>query len=267
MTYRPIDLPGIFYMKLNQHLQVGEYRRLCRELRKSKYSVVRASEALRLFDQKRLMIKDRVRVIWIHDVESPSDNWLAEEMAEVEAAHGFASTYNIRTFCAMDNELRKTLRRVVKWGGEIQYQYEDLVTAHGDVRLARRMFGENLKWLRRHFPRINVAFSHGVWLSGLDSADQFKVGGRWRPALWTRYGIHPDGELSYFMDILRETYGARFHFFAEPRYLGADEFLTALDETVPGDIVMFLQHPGWWSTIIDIGQMKTCLRESVFFKK
>ena len=95
MRYFPIDLPGLFYMKLNQHLQVHEYRKLCRELKKPKYSVVQASKALQLFDRGRLQVRNRVRVIWIHDIESPSDNWLAEEMAETEAAHGFASTYNM----------------------------------------------------------------------------------------------------------------------------------------------------------------------------
>ena len=267
MTYHPIDLPGIFYLRLNQHLQAGEYRRLCRELRQPKYSVVQASEGLRLFARGDLQIRDGVRVIWIHDIESPSDNWLAEEMAEVEAEHGFAATYNIRTFCALAADLLEPLHRIVKLGGEIQYQYEDLVTAAGDTRLARKMFGENLSRLRQHFPKISIAFAHGVWLSGLDSTDQFKVRGQWRPSLWTRHGIHPLGELYYFMSVARQTYGAKFHYLGESRCLGADEFLASLAKTTPGDVVMLLQHPLWWSTILDIERVKTCFRESVFFRQ
>jgi hypothetical protein len=247
-------------MKLNQHLQVHEYRKLCRELKKPKYSVVQASKALQLFDRGRLQVPNRVRVIWIHDIESPSDNWLAEEMAETEAAYGFASTYNIRTFCATDEELLVPLRRIVKLGGEIQYQHEDLVTAHGNVRTARKMFRRNLEWLRRFFPKITIAFAHGVWLSGIDGTDLFKVNGRWRPSLWTRHGIHPLGELYYFMSVAEATYGEKFHYLGESRCLGAREFLAALERTVEGDVVMFLQHPSWWSTVLDIERAKECSR-------
>jgi len=71
MKYIPIDIPGHWYIKLNQHLNTKEYGRLCRELAKPKYSVVKASAALKLFDAGKLQVKDKIRIIWIHDIETP----------------------------------------------------------------------------------------------------------------------------------------------------------------------------------------------------
>ena len=49
MKYAPIDLPGIWYTKLNQCINEKEYLPLCRELQKEKYRVVKASEGLRAY--------------------------------------------------------------------------------------------------------------------------------------------------------------------------------------------------------------------------
>jgi len=267
LDYLPIDLPGESYTKLNQRLNKKEYVKICKELTKNKYSVVKASEALELYDKSKIQIPDKVRIIWIHDVERPSENWLAEEMARLENKYGFSSTFNIRTFCAMTEELRKPLLNIIKLGGEIQYQYEDLVAARGNVGKARVLFKKNLAYLRKFFRKINTAFAHGVWLSGIDSTKQFYTNNEWDPALWIERGIHKNGELYYFIKLLRGQFKEKFHYIGESRCLGASEFVSALRKTKPGDIVMFLQHPTWWTDIIDIKKLKYCFRESIFFKK
>jgi len=254
--YLPIDLPGLFYIKINQRLNKKEYSRLCRELNKKRYSVVKASEALALYDQGLLQLRDQVRVIWIHDIESPSDNWLAEEIAAIEAQYGLSSTHNIRIFCMMNEELLKPLYAVIRYGGEIGYQYEELVATRGNVQEAQILFGKNLAAVRKVFPGVTTAFSHGVWLSGIDSTNQFKTNGQWNPEVWRKFGIHKNGELYYFMDILKQNFPNDFHYLGEDRYLGADEFLAALRNVAPGGIVMFLQHPTYWSTITDINSWK-----------
>lgn len=266
MKYMPIDLPGIWYTKLNQNINEKEYLPLCRELKKEKYRVIKASEALKLFDEKKLHQDDKVTVIWIHDIESPCENWLSEDMAILEADHGLSSTHNIRIFSMMEEYLREPLFNIVKMGGEIQYQYEELVATRGNVSEARTLFRENLLEVRKYFPDINIAFSHGVYLSGIEATDQFKdQAGKWQPSVWIEQGIHPLGELYYFMELLREKYERKFHYFGEGRYLGADEFLHALNDTGRGDVVMFLQHPMYWSTAVDIAKFKKCARESTFF--
>ena len=232
--YLPIDLPGLFYIKINQRLNKKEYSRLCRELENKRYSVVNATKSLSLFDKDELQIPDGVRVIWMHDIESPSDNWLAEEIAEVEADYGFASTYNIRTFCLMNDDLIKPLKHVVRLGGEIGYQYEDLVATKGDTKAARKLFGKNLEDIRKVFPKVTTAFAHGVWLSGVFAIDQFKTNGTWKPAYWQKYGIHKNGEFYYFMDLLKAKYGDKFHYIIEDSCMGADEFLAALRKVQEG---------------------------------
>jgi hypothetical protein len=259
--YLPIDLPGLFYMKFNQRLNKKEYSRLCRELsKKDRYSVVKATEALALYDQDQLHIPDAVRVIWVHDIESPSDNWLAEEIAKMEADYGLSSTHNIRTFCIMNDEMIEPLKAVVGYGGEIGYQYEDLVATKGDARAARILFGKNLEQIRTHFPDVTTAFAHGVWLSGVNAIDQFKTNGRWKPAFWQKYGIHKNGEFYYFMDLLKAKYQDKFRYIIEDSCMGADEFLAALRAVPPGGVALFLQHPIYWSTVADVESWKK-LRE------
>jgi hypothetical protein len=260
--YLPIDLPGLFCIKINQRLNKKEYSRICRELgKKNRYSVVNATKSLALYDTDELQISDAVRVIWMHDIESPSDNWLAEEIAKVEADYGFASTHNIRTFSIMNDELLKPLKNVVRLGGEIGYQYEDLVATKGDARAARLLFGKNLAEIRKYFPKVTTAFSHGVWLSGINAIDQFKTNGKWKPEFWRKYGIHKNGEFYYFMDLLQAKYRDKFRYINENSCMGADEFLAALRAVRPGGVVMFLQHPTYWSTIADIESWKRLRKE------
>lgn len=264
--YIPIDLGFEHYTKLKHHFYSSEYAKILAEMVKSRYVPVPAAEALSLYDADKLVLRDQVRVIWVHDVERPSDNYLAREMAEMEREFGFHSTYNIRLVNAMTPELRAELDAILAMGHEIQYQYEDLVIAEGDVAKARQGFKEHLAWLRSFYPDITVAFSHGVFKSGIDSTNTFKENGVWHPEIWQESGIHRCGELYYFMDVLRKELGDKFHYFGESRCIGGDEFAAALRSAKAGDVVFFLQHPTWWSDTYDIDALKYLERESPFFK-
>ncbi|MPN11436.1 hypothetical protein SDC9_158737 [bioreactor metagenome] len=211
------------------------------------------------------MLPDRVRVIWIHDVERPSDNYLALQMATMEHEFGFRTSYNIRFLCALTPDFRAELDAVLALSHEIQYQYEDLVIAAGDMAEARAGFRKNLAWLRSFYPDITVGFAHGVYKSGYFSGDIFKENGEWRPELITALGLRPLGELYYVIDRLSAELGLRFHYVGEDRYIGGDEFAAALREAKPGEVVMFLQHPTWWDVNYDFDELRRLVRKSAFF--
>ena len=125
--YIPIDLGFEHYSKLNDELNAKEYAKILAEMSRDRYVPVPYSEALKLYDEKKLVLEDRVRVIWVHDVERPSDNYIARQMAEMEASFGFRTSYNIRVVCVATQELRDELNVLLSLGHELQYQYEDLV--------------------------------------------------------------------------------------------------------------------------------------------
>ena len=264
--YIPMDLTFEHYLKLKQHLNVSEYQKICDEMKNPRYCPVMASEALKLHDRGTLALSDKVRVIWIHDVERPADNYLAKEMADMEHQYGFHSTYNIRVCSAVTSELRTELNDIIKLGHEIQYQYEDLVITQGDIAAARKSFSENLAFLRQYYPGISLSFAHGVYKSGFNSTDIFKENNQWcAEKLLMEYGLHRHGELYYFMSILKNELGDKFHCFAEGTYIGGDEFTKALRSTKPGDVAVFLQHPPWWSDLFNMEDLIHLMRKSSFF--
>lgn len=264
--YIPRDLSFEHYTKLRHHLAVDEYAKICQEMRKPRYAEVPFYESLELYDAGKLVVPDKVRVIWVHDVERPSDNYLSREMATIEREYGFRTSYNIRVVCAATDELRRELIEIQNLGHEIQYQYEDLVMAEGDVAKARISFKENLARLRQFFPDIKAAFAHGVFKSGIDSTDIFKENSVWQPRLWQENGIdHPCGELYYFKNLLKQQLGSRLHYIGETTCIGGDEFAAALGRCNEGDVVVFLQHPTWWSDNYDVAELKKAMRGGVFF--
>ena len=267
MGYIPTDIPGIWYTELNQSVNKEEYTPICEELAKDRYRVITAKESLKLFDAGELMAKDKVTVIWFHDIESPCENYLSYEMAKIEHEFGLASTHNIRTFSAETEALRKPLFDIEKLGGDIEYQYETLIEAQGDVAKARELFGEHLTELREFFPNISVAFAHGIYNSGLDSSTQFKdENGEWAPELWEAHGIHPKGAFYYFIEVLKKQYQEKFHYIGEPQCLGGSEFVEALSDVNLSNIVLFLQHPIYWSSCVRIDAYKEWRRNSILFK-
>ena len=149
---------------------------------------------------------------------------------------------------------------------EIQYQYEDLVITQGDIEAARQSFKENLAHLRKYFPDIKAAFAHGVYKSDYNSTEIFKEDGVWQPKIWQSLGLrHPCAELYYFMSVLKREFGSSFHYFGESSCIGGEEFAEALRSVQEGDIVVFLQHPTWWSDSYDVNELKKVVRGKCFF--
>ena len=263
--YIPIDLGFEHYSKLKDTLNAKEYAKILAEMSSGRYLPVPYAEALKLYDEKRLFPEDKVRVIWVHDIERPSDNYIAREMAEMEASFGFRTSYNIRLVCAATPELRAELEAILALGHELQYQYEDLVITRGDKEKARASFRENFAALKKIFPGISLAYAHGVYLSGFDSTQIFKENGEWRTELLQECGLPPYGELYRFCSQLAKELGGRFRSAVESRTIGGDEFTAALKSCKAGDVLFFLQHPTWWYSRYDLESIKKAVRGGVFF--
>ncbi|MBR2374113.1 MAG: hypothetical protein IKA87_07775 [Lentisphaeria bacterium] len=264
--YIPIDLGFEHYTKLDDHLNAKEYSKILAEMSSGKYEPVPYSEALQLYDEKKLVIPDKVRVIWVHDMERPSDNYIAREMAEMEQSFGFRTSYNIRVVCTATQELRDELQGLLDLGHELQYQYEDLVIAQGDLEKARESFRGNFAALRKLYPGIRYCYAHGVFLSGYNSIDIFRENGVWKTELLQQCGIdHPYGELYRFCGQLKNELGEKYKSAGESRCIGGDEFVAVMRQCKPGDVLYFLQHPTWWYSRYDFDRIKAALRGGAFF--
>lgn len=264
--YIPIDLGFEQYTKLDDCLNAKEYSKILAEISKDRYAPVPYGEALKLYDENKLVIPGKVRVIWVHDIERPSDNWIAREMAEMEASFGFRTSYNIRVLCAATPELRAELDAILALGHEIQYQYEDLVITEGDKVKGRESFRKNMAALKEFYPSITHCYAHGVYKSGFDSTQLFKEDGVWQTELLQECGItHPYGELYRFCSQLKKELGEKYNGVAESRCIGGDEFADFLRQGKEGDVLFFLQHPTWWYNRYDLRKIKEANRGGVFF--
>lgn len=264
-SYIPIDLAFEHYAHVKQELNALEYAKILAEISKPRYSVVTEAEGYDLFMQDKLDIPDKVRVIWLHDVERPNDNALALSMAEMEHEFGLRSSFNLRVVCVLDPEWREYLDKIDKLGHDFEYQHEDIVITQGDKVAGLESFKKHLAYLRSFYPRVRLAFGHGVYKSGFPSDDLFKRDGKFCDEVLAEAGLPPYGELYYFLEKLAEKYGSKYHYFGESRCLGGDEFADALRSCKEGDVVFFLQHPTWWSSHYDLDELKKIVRTSVFF--
>ena len=127
-----MDLAFEHYAHVKQEFNAQEYAKICAEVSKPRYSVVNESEAYKLYFQGQLVLPDQVRVIWLHDVERPNDNYLALKMAEMEHEFNFRTSYNIRLVSLAEPAWREDLFKIKALGHEFQYQHEDLVITGGD---------------------------------------------------------------------------------------------------------------------------------------
>ena len=265
--YVPMDLAFEHYAHVKQDLNEAEYVKICEEMANPRYLPVTEAEGYRLWQEGNLVSPDHVRVMWMHDVERPNDNFLARRMAEVEHRYGFRSSFNLRMVCIWDDEWRRDLDRILELGHEFEYQHEDLVITAGDQAAALESFRKNLALLRQYYPKVTLAFGHGVYKSGIDSAALFHdATGHFDQHLLQQAGLPPYGELYSFMELMEQTYGDRFHYFGESTCLGGDEFVAALRGCELGDVVMFLQHPTWWSGNYDFDELRHLMRRGPFFR-
>ena len=264
--YIPMDLGFEHYSRIKHDLNAKEYAKILAEISKERYAPVSVSEAYDLYFNGGLVLPDKVRVIWMHDIERPSDNFLARRMAEMEHEFGFKTTYNIRLILLQEPTWRDELFRIRELGHEIQYQHEDLVICKGDQAAAIESFKKNMQYVREFFPEVKFAFGHGVFKSGIDSAALVKnPDGSYSEELIKKCGLPESGELYAFLHRLHNDLGEHYSYVVESRFIGGDEFAEGLRAAKPGDVVVFLQHPTWWSDSYDFENLKFVMRESKFF--
>ena len=265
--YIPIDLGFEHYSHVKHDLNAKEYAKILAEISKERYAPVNVSEAYDLYFKNELVLPDKVRVIWLHDIERPSDNFLARRMAEMEHEFGFHTTYNIRLVSLIEPTWRDDLYKICELGGEIQYQHEDMVICNGDQAAAIESFKANMQYVREFFPKVRFAFGHGVFKAGIDSAALVKnPDGSYSEELIKKCGLPESGELYAFFDRLKIELGEQNCFYIiESRFIGGDEFAAGLRAAKPGDVVIFLQHPTWWSDTYDFEDLKFVMRKSKFF--
>ena len=264
--YVPMDLAFEHYAHVKQDFNTQEYVKICAELVKPRYSVMTESEGYDAYFKGELQQPDKVRVIWMHDIERPNDNFLARRMAEVEHEFGFRSSYNVRVISVIDPEWREELFKISKLGHEFQYQHEDIVITEGDQAAGIESFKQNMAYLRGFFPEIKLAFGHGVYKAAWGSDSLVRnADGEFDQDLIKACGLPPYGELYSFQRKIAQEFGEKYHYFGESRCIGGDEFADALRSCKEGDVVMFLQHPTWWSSNYDVEDLKYLMRTSVFF--
>lgn len=109
---------------------------------------------------------DKNVVILRHDVDSWPIN--ARQMAEIEAGKDVKATYYFRKSPLSFNE--KVLSRIMEFGHEIGYHYEDLPACNGDKQKAIRRFKKNLSFYRQYYPVRTIAM-HGRPLSKWDGKE------------------------------------------------------------------------------------------------
>ncbi len=116
-------------------------------------------------------------VILRHDVDSWPQNAL--QMAELENKSSIKSTYYFRKSWLSFKE--NIVQKIIGYGHEIGYHYEDLSVAKGNYEKAIKIFRENLSFFKKYYPVTTIAM-HGRPLSKWDSKD-----------LWNKYDYHSYG--------------------------------------------------------------------------
>ena len=250
--YLPLDSGSETFVKLRQQVDREKYVPLCRELSKDRYAVVNFSEALSLLDRNELRIEDKVRIVWVHDVERPHGNWISLGMAQVEQEFGLASTFFPRVYSFDSEGLRAPLLRIEAMPRhEVGYQYEELTTANGDMKAARDVFLLHLNRMREKGFAIRTLNSHGVWRAQINAEKMLMDGDAWDTDFLREAKILDNGECcGLFLSLLRNKFPGNAAYYGETRLMGK-EFLDALGNTSPGTIVLLLNHSWLWSDLYD----------------
>ena len=134
-------------------------------------------------------------VILRHDVDSWPQNAL--QMAELENELGIKSTYYFRKSWLSFQE--NIIKKIIGYGHEIGYHYEDLSAAKGNYAEAIIRFRDNLSFFRKYYPVTTIAM-HGRPLSKWDSKDI------WNQYDYRSYGLIAEPYLDFnFNEILYLT--------------------------------------------------------------
>ena len=103
-------------------------------------------------------------VILRHDVDRKPDN--AIKMAKLEAELNVKASYYYRIVSESYDE--NSIKKVVEFGHELGYHYEDLSLANGNYDKAFEKFKENLQTFRKLYP-IKTMCMHGSPMSKWDN--------------------------------------------------------------------------------------------------
>ncbi|MFH1477657.1 MAG: hypothetical protein ABIH24_09245 [Verrucomicrobiota bacterium] len=193
--------------------------------------------AVELDESNKLRLKDRVRVIYIVDIDSPFLN-TALEMAILNVRYGIPCTFNPRLYQFEDDEMNAIIMKILRARKqEIGYQYEELADAKNDLAAARSAFADNIRYLSKNYT-INTLMAHGRTGEGCHTADLFKDNDKYRPALWQRFGLRLKADFYYFITTIE---GGIYYFNESTRFF-AEEYVSTLQCLKPGDIAIMLHH-------------------------
>ena len=231
-------IPYFAWLKQVDVLDQATYGRELRELSKKRYSVVNFDAAVDLDENGTLRLPDKVRVVYIVDIDAPFVH-TALEMARANRSHGLACTFNPRLYHFENDELNAMIRRISRMRGqEIGYQYEELADCRANVRKARAAFRGNVKYLRAMYP-ITTLMAHGRTGEGYRTADLFKSrDGRYQPRLWQKQAFRRKADFYYFLT----AYNGVIHYFNESTRSPGREYVETLRGFNRGDVVVMLHH-------------------------
>jgi len=143
---------------LNRDFTVRKYKELLDAFKEAGYEFQTVEDYVR---------KPNSRVVILrHDVDSWPQNAL--QMAELENELGIKSTYYFRKSWLSFKE--NIVQKIIGYGHEIGYHYEDLSAAKGNYAEAIIRFRDNLSFFRKYYPVTTIAM-HGRPLSKWDSKD------------------------------------------------------------------------------------------------
>ena len=136
------------------------YRDLIAEIKRTGLKVFTLKE---YFRQKQ---DTQTFIILRHDVDRRPENAL--RMALIESSFGIHSTYYFRITKNVFN--KAIIKEIAGLGHEIGYHYEVMDKAHGDIKLAERIFDLELTKLRM-LADVWTVCMHGNPLSPWDNRD------------------------------------------------------------------------------------------------
>jgi hypothetical protein len=218
-------------------LDKARYRKELRELSKKRYDVVNFTTAVDLDAKGKLRIENKVRVIYIVDIDDPFVQ-TALSMAELNQEYGIPCTFNPRFYHFKDEELSMMINKISRLHDqEIGYQYEEVADCKSDISDARKVFRRHLKYLNTQH-KIETLMAHGRSGEGYRTADLFKNQGRYKPELWKKYGLRAKADFYYFLENIQ----GGVYYFNESTRFQAEEYIETLKCFKPNDVVIMLHH-------------------------
>lgn len=217
------------------------YRQLCASLHNSGYTMQTVEQYFTNPAAKVCIIR--------HDVDSWPSNAL--QMAKIEHDMNIRTSYYFRQSPLSVND--GVIKRIVEWGHEIGYHYEDLAATAGDYQAAIKRFQRNLDFFRFYYPVKTIAM-HGRPLSPWDSK-----------SLWDKYDYRDYGliaepyldldfnQLAYFTDTGNcwdgDQYSVRDHVVSPFKFQAhhTEDLIDLItNQELPSQLMLNI-HPARWN--------------------